>query len=86
MKIFVKAKAGAKKEKVIPPIAKLWKDENNKSVEKEWFTVWVKEPPMQGRANVAISKVLAKHFKIFPSQVNLISGYSSKQKVFEIDK
>ncbi len=81
MKIFIKAKAGAKTEKVIPPIAKLWKEE---TTEKEWFTVWVKEPPVQGRANMAIRKALAKHFKVSPSQVNLISGASSKQKVFEI--
>lgn len=80
MKIFVKAKARAKEEKVIPPKVKLWKD----STEKEWFTVWVKEPPIQGRANIAIIKTLAKHFKISPSQVILLSGHTSKQKVFDI--
>ena len=84
MKIFVKAKAGAKEEKVIPPMPKLWANEDKNSPEKEWFTVWVKEPPVQGRANIAIGKALAKYFKVSPSQITLVSGHTSKQKVFEI--
>jgi len=84
MKIFVKAKAGAKIEKIIPPEIKLWKEKNSESNEEEWFTVWVKEPPVQGRANIAIIKVLAEYFKVSNSQIRLISGFSSKQKVFEI--
>ncbi len=71
MKIFVKAKPAAKEEKV----EKI--DETN-------FVVSVKEPPVQGRANAAISKALAEYFKVSNSQVKLISGFSSKQKVFEI--
>jgi uncharacterized protein YggU (UPF0235/DUF167 family) len=81
MKIFVKAKPKAKEEKVEPPIPKLLPTENN---EKEWFKVWVKEPAMQGRANAAIAKALANYFKVSNSQVRLISGFSSKQKTFEI--
>ena len=71
MKIFVKAKPSAKEEK----IEKI--DEIN-------FIVSVKEPPKQGKANKAIIKALAVYFNISPSGVNLISGFSSKQKVFEI--
>ena len=85
MKIFVKAKAGAREEKVEVPAAKLWQENKKDGMgEKEWFKVFVKEPPMQGRANTAIAKALAKYFKVSPSQVRLISGASSKQKVFEI--
>jgi hypothetical protein len=72
MKIFVKAKPAAREEK----IEKV--DENN-------FVVSVKEPPVHGRANAAISKALANYFKVSSSQVRLISGFSSKQKVFEIE-
>jgi uncharacterized protein YggU (UPF0235/DUF167 family) len=85
MKIFVKAKAGAREEKIEAPAAKLWKeDKKDGAGEKEWFKIWVKEPPAQGRANESIAKLLAKHFKISPSQVRLLSGASSKQKAFEI--
>jgi uncharacterized protein YggU (UPF0235/DUF167 family) len=86
MKIFVKAKAGAKEEKVEAPAVKLWQEEGGKSEEKEWFKVSVKERAVQGRANIAIAKALAEYFKVSNSQVRLISGHTSKQKTFEIEK
>lgn len=73
MKIFVRAKPSAKEEK----IEKI--DEIN-------FIVEVKEPPKKGKANRAIAKALATHFNVAPSRVNLISGFSSRQKVFEVLK
>lgn len=73
MKINVKAKPGAREEKV----EKI--DDGN-------FVVSVKEPPMQGRANVAITKALASYFGVPIFQVKLISGFSSRNKVFEIEK
>lgn len=85
MRIFVKAKPNSKVEKVETPPPKLWQSKSgNTSNEKEWFTVWVKEPPSQNKANIAITKALAKHFNILQSQVKLISGFSSKNKIFEI--
>lgn len=84
MKIFVKAKPGAKEYRVDPPPQKLWRAKSADKYDKEWFKVSVKEPPTQGRANTAIGKLLAEHFKVSPSQIRLISGFSSKQKVFEI--
>ena len=71
MRINIKAKPAAWEEKVERI------DENN-------FVVTVKEPPVEGRANVAIIKVLADYFQIAPSQVRLVSGFASRQKVFEI--
>lgn len=82
MRIFVKAKTKAKEEKVVTPLLELWSDKKEDRIE---LAVYVKEPPIQGRANMAILKALAKHFNISPSQIKLISGASSKQKVFEID-
>ena len=85
MKIFVKGKPGAKETKVVAPTPKLWQEgSSEQSSEKEWYLVSVKEPPQQGRANTAIAKALAEHFKVAPSQVQLISGATSKQKVFDI--
>ena len=78
MKIFVKAKAGAKENKVIPPSLKLIPD-----VE-PLYSVSTKERPVEGRANEAIIKLLAKYFGVPRSQVRLISGATSKRKVFEV--
>lgn len=71
MRIFVKARPKSKKEYV--------KREGEDS-----FTVAVKEVPEKGKANQAIIKALAEFFNIPTSSVILISGQTSKQKVFEI--
>lgn len=81
MKIFVKAKAGARENKVVPPVARLLPVEDRSE---EFYTVSVKEPPRQGKANQAIAKLLAEYFKVSVSQVALVSGASSKRKVFEV--
>ena len=49
------------------------------------LTVYVKAPAIEGRANAAAIKLLAKHFKVAPSKVKLIRGATSKYKIFEID-
>lgn len=59
----------------------------NPKVEKDLFGtlhVWVKEPPLEGRANIAVLKALADYLKVKRSQVELISGAKSKNKLFEI--
>jgi uncharacterized protein len=71
MKIFVKAKAGAKEEKV-------------EKISETEFLVRVKEPAQKGRANHAIIAALANYFSLPHSRVRLVSGFSAKQKVFEI--
>lgn len=78
MKIFVKAKTGQKEERVTPPPLRLVPDDE------EWYTVSVKERPVEGRANEAITKLLAQHFEVPRSQVRLVSGATSKRKVFDI--
>jgi len=71
MKIFVKAKPNAKEEFI-------------KKIDEAHFVAAVKEPPIDGRANAAIIKVLADHLGVAPSRIRLSIGFSSKQKVFEI--
>jgi hypothetical protein len=71
MKIFVKAKPLAKEEKI-------------EKVDEVNFVVAVKEPPKDGKANKAIIKALAIYFNVAPSKINLVLGFSSKQKVFEV--
>lgn len=72
MRIFVKAKPSSKK----PGIEKI--DETH-------FEVSVKEPPVKGLANRAIVQSLAEYFDVSPSQIFLVSGFSSRQKVFEVN-
>ena len=71
MKIFVTAKPNAKEEEI-------------EEAGDARFVVRVKEPPRGGKANVAIAKALAERFGVTPSSVRLISGFSSKHKIFEI--
>ncbi len=49
------------------------------------LTVYAKAPAIEGRANVAAMKLLAKHFGVAPSKVKLVRGATSKNKIFEID-
>ena len=50
------------------------------------LTVYTKAPAVEGRANAAAAKLLAKHFGVAPSKVKLVRGAASKYKVFEVDK
>lgn len=71
MKLFISAKA-----KVKNPFCE--------KVDETHFIVAVKEPPAKGQANVAIAEALAEHFGIAYSRVRILSGFSSRQKVFEV--
>ncbi len=71
MRVFVKAKTGARRSSV---------KKNDNGV----FEIAVKEPAHENRANSAIQKVLADHFDIAPSQIQLVRGQKSKEKVFDI--
>jgi uncharacterized protein (TIGR00251 family) len=44
----------------------------------------VNAPPVGGKANERVIELLAKLFKVPKSRVELISGSSSKKKLFEI--
>ena len=70
MKIKGKVKPNSKTEEV--------------SQEGDNFIVKVKEPPKEGRANQAVIKLLAQHFDIPQSQVRILSGFKSKNKVIEV--
>ncbi|MEK7082238.1 MAG: DUF167 family protein [Patescibacteria group bacterium] len=71
MKIFVKARAGAKAPSV-------------KKIDGAHFVVAVLEPAQDGRANAAIARALAGHFDVPISRVRVIRGTTGKKKIFEI--
>jgi uncharacterized protein (TIGR00251 family) len=70
MKIQVKVKPNSKTEEV--------------SQEGDSFIVKVKEPPKEGKANHAVIKLLAEHFGVPRSQVRILSGFRSRNKVIEV--
>lgn len=71
MKINVKVKLHSKEEKV----EKI--DDNN-------FVVWIKELPIENRANKAIIMVLADYFNVLKANISIVSGRKSKHKIIEI--
>jgi uncharacterized protein (TIGR00251 family) len=72
MRIQVKVKPNSRTEEV--------------TREGDSFIVKVKEPPREGKANQAVIKLLAEHFSVPQSQVRILSGFSSKNKVVEVAK
>ena len=85
MKILVKARPRSREEKV----EQQTQPSLGFSAAKPEILVYkvsVKEPPEGGKANEAIARLLAKHFKIPLLAVRLVSGQTSRQKIFEIDK
>ena len=50
------------------------------------LTIYTKALAIEGRANLAAVKLLAKHFGVASSKVKLVRGAASKYKVFEVDK
>lgn len=71
MRILIKAKPNAKKESV-------------EKINDAEFIVAVKEPPIDGRANWAITSAIAEYFGVSPSRIGIVSGQTAKNKVLEI--
>ncbi|MEI8176779.1 MAG: DUF167 domain-containing protein [Candidatus Omnitrophota bacterium] len=71
MRICVKVKPNAKQQRV-------------EKIDQDHYAVWIREKPVEGRANDAAIRAIADHFHIPPSQVMLIKGQTSREKVFEV--
>lgn len=84
MKVFVKAKPNSKENKIEELNAQNNLFEDKKETFDFSFVIKVKEKPVLGRANEAIIKVLVEHFGIAKSSINLVSGATSKNKIFNI--
>ncbi len=70
MKIAVKVKPRSRSEEV--------------SREGDSYVVKVKEPPVEGRANRAVLRLLAEHLGVSESRLRVVSGFSSRNKVIEV--
>lgn len=73
MYIKVRVNAGAKKESFV--------QEHEDS-----FTISVKEPAEQNRANARVRELVAAHFGILPKQIRIISGHHSPGKILSVPK
>lgn len=69
MKLFVRVKTNAKMERV-------------EELDPTHFKIAVKAVPVDGKANKAVAKALAKHLGVAVSRIELVSGASSRDKVF----
>jgi uncharacterized protein len=50
------------------------------------LTIYVREQAVEGKANEAVVKLLAKHLGVPPSRVELISGATSRAKRFRVTR
>lgn len=48
--------------------------------------VKLKSPPIQGRANQELIEILAKYYKVSKSQIEIIQGEKSKNKIININE
>ena len=68
MKIKLKVHSNSSQEKII---------ENSANS----YEIWIKQKPIEGKANIYLEKLLKKHFK---KDVKITSGLTSKNKIVEI--
>ncbi|MCD6578978.1 DUF167 domain-containing protein [bacterium] len=69
------------KVKVIPR-AKINKIEN---LDDKSYRVHLTSPPLDGKANALLIKLLSKYFHISKSKVTIISGEKSRNKTVEVN-
>ncbi|MBB1552119.1 DUF167 domain-containing protein [Candidatus Saccharibacteria bacterium] len=77
MKIRCKIKPNSKKGNLIRKAT----DENG-----DFYEIFVRDPAVEGKANLAVIKLLAKEFNVSKSRVSLKTGTKSRFKIFEIKK
>ena len=70
MKISVRVITNSKTEEVIE--------------EDDRFLVRVKEPAKEGKANRAVVRLLAEHFKVAQGSIIIVSGLKNKNKIVNI--
>lgn len=49
------------------------------------LVVFLRERPIGGKANTALIQILAKHFDVAKSQINIKSGTRGRKKLVEIE-
>lgn len=47
--------------------------------------VWVRSPPVDGKANLSVAAFLAEYYQVPKSAVRLAAGHASRTKIFDLD-
>ncbi len=71
MRVNVKVKPGSKKGPLLEEGA-------------DGLTVYIREPAVDGRANSALIKILAEHFVVPKTKVQIVRGMTSRNKIVEV--
>jgi len=71
LKLTVTVKAGAKQERI-------------ERLDETHYRVWVKAPPLEGRANEAVVEALSDYFDKPKSFFEILSGHHSKNKIISV--
>jgi uncharacterized protein (TIGR00251 family) len=50
------------------------------------FRAAVREPARDGKANLALIDLLARHFKLPKSHITLVRGHASRRKIIDLDQ
>jgi uncharacterized protein len=67
-----------------PPATK--SSQNRLEKDGETYKAWVSAPPVDGAANEALIKLVAKHFGVAPSKVEIVRGHASRSKTIKVSK
>lgn len=82
MLITVRVKPGSRKGPLVEPMDASRGEAASGTVVQ--FTVYVQERAADGRANTAVGELLARHFGVAKSRVELLRGHSGRLKTFRI--
>jgi uncharacterized protein (TIGR00251 family) len=74
MKISVTVKPNSKKGNLII-----------KNPEAEDYIIYLREKPVDGKANEALINFISKHFKTPKTRIKILKGATSNHKLIEID-
>jgi len=68
MKLKIKVHANSSQEKIV-------------KIQEGFYEVWIKEKPVEGKANLSLEKFLKKKFGV---KCKIVSGFNSKIKSVEV--
>jgi uncharacterized protein (TIGR00251 family) len=57
--------------------------EKVKKISEKEIEVWIKQKPIDGKANLFLEKFLKKYFG---KEVKIVSGFTSKNKIIEVEE
>ena len=77
MQIAIRVKPGSRKGPLV---------ESSAGPDGAAFTVYVQQRAVDGQANAAVVELLAKHFGVAKSRVEILRGHASRIKTVKVDQ